>query len=112
MIKAAKTFLSVFGKALPRLPTMRRFGPIILSTQSKPSCRVFDCWAASRLFVAKILELGSGTGKFTRVMLDVLKYQVIASDPLGNMCFHWFANATALEEINRVLVPGGLFGII
>ncbi|KAJ7387057.1 hypothetical protein OS493_004021 [Desmophyllum pertusum] len=97
----------------------------------------------------KILELGSGTGKFTRVMLEVLKdedVQVIASDPLGNMCehfkrllpdteiiqcvaeniglpdasvdvviasqsFHYFANATALEEINRVLVPGGLFGI-
>lgn len=36
-----------------------------------------------------ILELGCGTGKFTRVMLEVLKgknVKVIASDPLQNMC--------------------------
>lgn len=98
----------------------------------------------------KVLELGAGTGKFTRVMLDVLKDQnveVAASDPLKEMCeefkqhqpgieiiqcdaesislpdasvdvviacqcFHWFANSTSLEEIYRVLVPNGIFGII
>ena len=40
----------------------------------------------------KILELGSGTGKFTRIMLEVLKdedVEVIASDPLENMCEHF-----------------------
>ena len=30
---------------------------------------------------------------------------------IASQSFHYFANATALEEINRVLVPGGLFGI-
>ena len=38
---------------------------------------------------SKVLELGSGTGKFTRVMLEVLKAQnvrVIASDPVDQMC--------------------------
>ena len=38
---------------------------------------------------SKVLELGSGTGKFTRVMLEVLKDQnvrVIASDPVDQMC--------------------------
>lgn len=30
---------------------------------------------------------------------------------IASQSFHWFANATALEEINRVLVPGGMFGI-
>ena len=46
----------------------------------------------------KVLELGSGTGKFTRVMLEVLKernVRVIASDPLENMCEHF-----------RCLLPG------
>ena len=46
----------------------------------------------------KVLELGSGTGKFTRVMLEVLKEQnvrVIASDPLEHMC-----------EQFRLLLPG------
>ena len=36
-----------------------------------------------------VLELGSGTGKFTRVMLEALKgtnVRVIASDPVENMC--------------------------
>ena len=39
-----------------------------------------------------VLELGSGTGKFTRVMLEVLKDQdvrVTASDPLEHMCEHF-----------------------
>ena len=45
--------------------------------------------SASRPAQRKVLELGSGTGKFTRVMFEVLKEQnvrVIASDPLENMC--------------------------
>ena len=36
-----------------------------------------------------VLELGSGTGKFTRVMLEALdgtNVRVIASDPVENMC--------------------------
>ncbi|XP_078361431.1 uncharacterized protein LOC144645759 [Oculina patagonica] len=40
----------------------------------------------------KILELGSGTGKFTRIMLQTLKDEevhVIASEPLENMCEHF-----------------------
>ncbi|XP_029197192.2 uncharacterized methyltransferase-like C25B8.10 [Acropora millepora] len=98
----------------------------------------------------KVLELGSGTGKFTRVMLGTVNKQnvtVIASDPLEEMCkefkhhqpdteiiqcaaeridlldasidvviasqcFHWFANSAALEEIHRVLVNDGFFGMI
>ena len=38
---------------------------------------------------SKVLELGAGTGKFTRAMLEVLKDQnvrVIASDPVDQMC--------------------------
>ena len=31
---------------------------------------------------------------------------------IASQSFHWFANATALEEIHRVLVPQGMFGII
>ncbi|KAJ7387056.1 hypothetical protein OS493_004020 [Desmophyllum pertusum] len=131
---------------------MRRFGR--LSYQRSQSLLAESSIAGQRQDCSyrsgQILELGSGTGKFTRVMLEVLKdedVQIIASDPLGNMCehfkrllpdteiiqcaaenirlpdasvdvviasqsFHWFANTTALEEINRVLVPGGLFGII
>ncbi|EDO42675.1 predicted protein [Nematostella vectensis] len=38
----------------------------------------------------KILELGAGTGKFTRVVMEVLEknpnFQVIASEPLPEMC--------------------------
>ena len=36
-----------------------------------------------------VLELGSGTGKFTRVMLEVLEgknVRIIASDPMKSMC--------------------------
>ena len=39
-----------------------------------------------------VLELASGTGKFTRVMLEVLKdhdVRVTASDPLEHMCEHF-----------------------
>jgi len=47
---------------------------------------------ASRSGRVRILELGSGTGKFTRIMLEVLKgedVEIIASDPLENMCEHF-----------------------
>lgn len=47
---------------------------------------------AARPGPVKILELGSGTGKFTRIMLEVLKdedVEIIASDPLENMCEHF-----------------------
>lgn len=30
---------------------------------------------------------------------------------IASQSFHWFANTSALQEINRVLVPGGMFGI-
>lgn len=30
---------------------------------------------------------------------------------IASQSFHWFANTSALREINRVLVPGGMFGI-
>ena len=46
----------------------------------------------SRADQVTVLELGSGTGKFTRVMLEVLKeknVRVLASDPLENMCEHF-----------------------
>lgn len=97
-----------------------------------------------------ILEVGCGTGKFTRVMAKVLtdkNVRVIASEPLESMyeqfkvfvpgtdivqcaaeciplpdasvdvvvaaqSFHWFTNRAALEEIHRVLVPNGTFGVL
>lgn len=98
-----------------------------------------------------ILEIGTGTGKFTRVLMDVLKprsnVRIIPSDAQASMCekfkkivpnveishfkaediklpdasvdvviiaqsFHWFANAKAVSEIHRVLVPKGTFGMI
>ena len=31
---------------------------------------------------------------------------------IASQSFHWFANSTALEEIHRVLVPHGSFGMI
>ena len=30
---------------------------------------------------------------------------------IASQCFHWFANSAALEEIHRVLVTDGFFGI-
>ena len=49
--------------------------------------RLLDDTTAS--WKKKVLELGSGTGKFTRVMLEIVNKQnvtVIASDPLEEMC--------------------------
>ncbi|KAH3726779.1 uncharacterized protein LOC127853697 [Dreissena polymorpha] len=91
-----------------------------------------------------VLELGAGTGLFTRKMLQNLPREVtyLATDPsvgflsvlrehspdvttavcqatqiplpdssveniLCAQCFHWFATEAALQEMTRVLVPGG-----
>ena len=98
-----------------------------------------------------VLELGAGTGKFTRQLERALKgtqTKIIASEPLDSMreqlvkaieegievlgcqaesiplsdqtvdlviaaqAFHWFANNKALQEIHRVLKPGGNLALI
>lgn len=95
---------------------------------------------------SRVLELGAGTGKFTRLVLERTGH-VLASDPSPAMrrrfhesfpgvpcvgalaeclpaapavfdavicaqCFHWFADAEAMAEIERVLAPGGRLGLI
>ena len=47
-----------------------------------------------------ILELGAGTGKFTKVMAEVLKdspVKIIASDPQENMCEIFRSNLPDVE---------------
>ena len=54
---------------------------------------------------SKVLELGSGTGKFTRAMLEVLKDQnvrVIASDPVNQMCEQFKRLQPDIDIINCV----------
>jgi SAM-dependent methyltransferase len=93
-----------------------------------------------------VLELGAGTGKFTKYLLET-EANVTALDPVAEMldqlqralpntntlrasamsiplrdntidvsvcaqAFHWFANATALNEMRRVLKPSGILGLI
>ena len=92
------------------------------------------------------VDLGAGTGKFTRLMLrtgatvvavepiEAMRAQLVEnlsdvtvisgaaeSMPLGAesvdavvcaQAFHWFASHEALEEIHRVLVPGGSLGLV
>jgi ubiquinone/menaquinone biosynthesis C-methylase UbiE len=92
------------------------------------------------------VDLGAGTGKFTRLMLrtgakvvaiepiEAMRAQLVESLPdvtvisgaaeslpLGAesvdavvcaQAFHWFATHEALEEIHRVLVPGGTLGLV
>ncbi|KAH3720063.1 uncharacterized protein LOC127855816 [Dreissena polymorpha] len=96
-----------------------------------------------------VLELGAGTGHFTRKILQHLPHEVtyLATDPsvgflsvlrehspnvttavcqatriplpdssveniLCAQCFHWFATEAALQEMTRVLVPGGRIMLI
>ena len=92
------------------------------------------------------IDLGAGTGKFTRLMLrtgakvvaiepiEAMRAQLVESLPdvtvisgaaeslpLGAesvdavvcaQAFHWFATHEALEEIHRILVPGGTLGLV
>jgi SAM-dependent methyltransferase len=93
-----------------------------------------------------VLDLGAGTGKFTK-LLTQSKATVIAVEPVEGMrkkfqslypdikllsgsaedipmgdssvdvviaaqAFHWFNGLSALEEIHRVLKPGGKLGLI
>jgi ubiquinone/menaquinone biosynthesis C-methylase UbiE len=92
------------------------------------------------------VDLGAGTGKFTRLMLrtgakvvavepiEAMRAQLVESLPdvtvisgaaeslplsaesvdavVCAQAFHWFATHEALEEIHRVLVPGGTLGLV
>lgn len=94
----------------------------------------------------EVLDLGAGTGKFTR-LLTRTGALVTAVEPVAEMrdqlaatlsgvsvlggtaeamplpdasvdavvcaqAFHWFANEAALQEIHRVLRPGGCLGLV
>ncbi|XP_028517751.1 uncharacterized protein LOC110248318 [Exaiptasia diaphana] len=52
-----------------------------------------------------ILELGCGTGLFTKTATGVLEEATAAS-------YHWFANQQAYREMYRVLEPNGMLGFI
>lgn len=95
---------------------------------------------------AHVVELGAGTGKFTRALhATVPGIRLTAVEPTGMaqpealpvhawlaesadampsvdtasadavvaaQAFHWFATPQALQEVHRVLVPGGHLGLI
>jgi SAM-dependent methyltransferase len=108
-------------------------------------------WLVGRLGLAgrpaaRVLDVGAGTGKLTRPLLE-RGLEVVAVEPVEGMratlrraahgadirsgraealplaaaevdgvvagqAFHWFANATALAELARVLRPHGRLGLI
>ncbi|KAL8874493.1 MAG: hypothetical protein Q9174_000186 [Haloplaca sp. 1 TL-2023] len=76
---------------------------------------------------ARVVDLGAGTGKFTETLAGRNEgYEITAVEPNEQMinqlegkklkgvraAWHWFATDEALEEIHRVLVPGGTLGLI
>ena len=90
-----KLFPMSHEKLLLHLPTMTMFGRIILSRQfllrklGLKDHESMDVAAPGTERPFTILEVGCGTGKFTRVMVEVLKgknVKVIASEPLQSMC--------------------------
>lgn len=106
-------------------------------------------WLTNTLGVdesASVVDLGAGTGKFTRYLLQT-GARVIAVEPVASMraelaayapgatlmegtavslaledesvdavvcaqSFHWFSVPDALDEIHRVLRPGGRLGLV